>query len=145
MRWADFESAKQCRKEVWFCIGGGWNQLSVEEAEKVLRGQSDTGFRESFLSASKLTQNVILTASNVDTSPSCFTLDLRVYKHMHWLSFHPTDKLASLKSCTFHSVCPCTLAGSLSAPGPMINISTELKWYSLFLVTAQNCFHSSTH
>ena len=44
MTWVDLESAKekQHRKEVGFCIGGGWNHLSAEEAEKILRGQTDT-------------------------------------------------------------------------------------------------------
>ena len=44
VRWADLEAAKeeQRKKEVGFCIGGGWSQLTAEEAETILRGRTNS-------------------------------------------------------------------------------------------------------
>ena len=44
VRWADLEAAKeeQHKKEVGFCIGGGWSQLTAEEAETILRGRTNS-------------------------------------------------------------------------------------------------------
>ena len=44
VRWADLEVAKeeQRKKEVGVCIGGGWSQLTAEEAETILRGRTNT-------------------------------------------------------------------------------------------------------
>ena len=43
VRWADLETAEeeQRKKEVGFCIGGGWSQLSAEETETILRGRTN--------------------------------------------------------------------------------------------------------
>ena len=44
VRWADLEAAKeeQRKKEMGFCIGGGWSQVTAEEAETILSGKTST-------------------------------------------------------------------------------------------------------
>ena len=40
VRWADLEAKKeeQRRREVGFCIGGSWGQVTEEEAQAILMG-----------------------------------------------------------------------------------------------------------
>jgi 23S rRNA pseudoU1915 N3-methylase RlmH len=45
VRWADLEAKKEeerQKREVGFCIGGTWGQVTEEEAQAILRGTSPT-------------------------------------------------------------------------------------------------------
>jgi hypothetical protein len=46
VRWADLEAqkeAEQQKREMGFCIGGTWGQVSEEEAQAILRGTRTAG------------------------------------------------------------------------------------------------------